>query len=169
MQERLRVRRMALGSKITLLMVGVSLLSALAVGGISYAMMANAQMRQVKASLVSLAQAGALLVDGDAHARLRPGDEDSQVYRATRARLRDFQRRAGVACAYTLAPGGRAGSRFVVDAAEADAAPIGYEYQVLPAMATAFAGTACTDAEPLTDEWGTFLSGYAPVKDSTGA
>ncbi|HXH60486.1 MAG TPA: diguanylate cyclase, partial [Fimbriimonadaceae bacterium] len=41
--------------------------------------------------------------------------------------------------------------------------------EATPAMVQAYkTGLATADKEPTTDEWGTFISGYAPIRDETG-
>ena len=45
---------------------------------------------------------------------------------------------------------------------------IGEVYETCPAMTKALQGEKCTDDEPNTDEWGTFISGYAPLSTENG-
>lgn len=56
---------------------------------------------------------------------------------------------------------------FIVDADEEDPADIGelYDATSLPAMVEAFTKPSA-DTQPVTDKWGSTLSGYAPVYDS---
>lgn len=49
---------------------------------------------------------------------------------------------------------------------EESADAIGEPFEMFPGMAIAFSGQKVADEEPTTDEWGTFLSGYAPLYDA---
>lgn len=56
---------------------------------------------------------------------------------------------------------------FVIDASS-DPADFLEEYDMEPEMLNTFNGTLTVCDEAATDEWGTFLSAYAPIKDSSG-
>ena len=55
---------------------------------------------------------------------------------------------------------------FVVDTDEVDPADVLEPYEWLPSMGPAFDGEVCADEDFTSDEWGTYLSGYAPIFDS---
>ncbi|MCX7950716.1 MAG: methyl-accepting chemotaxis protein [Clostridiales bacterium] len=57
---------------------------------------------------------------------------------------------------------------FIVDGSIEDAASLGDEYQFKPQMKKAMEGKTASLDMPIKDEWGIFISGYAPVKDSSG-
>lgn len=116
-----------------------------------------------------LAAAASLLVDGDSHDSLKtPKDQDSDTYKETIDRMKKFQKETGVDGIYTFVKNGGNKIKFVIDAAEEDSAPIGYEYEYLTDMKSAFEGKASADRDVITDEWGTYISGYAPIKNSNG-
>jgi methyl-accepting chemotaxis protein len=56
---------------------------------------------------------------------------------------------------------------FVVDASP-EPADFGEEYEMVEEMLKAFNGQVAVDNTPYTDQWGTFISAYAPIKDSSG-
>lgn len=56
--------------------------------------------------------------------------------------------------------------QFVVDADPEEPAEIGEAYESYEELTKALSGTACTDAEPTSDKWGTYFSAYAPVFNS---
>lgn len=55
---------------------------------------------------------------------------------------------------------------FIVDTDEEDPADFLEPYEWLDSMEPAFNGEVCSDYEFTSDEWGTYISGYAPVFDS---
>jgi len=128
-------------------------------------------------TLKALAADAAARIDGDAMAALRPGDEGTPRHIAIRDQLRAFRaENPGVLYVYTMRKTENA-TEYVVNAdyGSSNAAAIGEVY-VPTGEDTAFlAGFVEPSAEPgiYTEEWGgeiaTIISGYAPVKDSTGA
>ncbi len=120
---------------------------------------------------MAVASVTASQLNGDALARIRSGDEDTAAF----IRIRDQLRRAKEATPdilylYTMRRDGDA-VLFVVDGDYGyadDAAPIGEPYpEAEPELLLGFAGPSA-DTEFTTDEWGTVLSGFAPVRDSAG-
>lgn len=70
---------------------------------------------------------------------------------------------------YTLAKGEGDKTFFLVDSdTSSDPSKPGDEYMLDSAMTDAFNGQASYTNKPYTDEWGTFLSAYAPVRNSSG-
>jgi signal transduction histidine kinase len=125
----------------------------------------------VHANLKSTAVVIASQVDGDRFATIRPGDEQTQTFTA----LRDALHRAEKSdptfrYIYTMRLNGST-AEFVVDAdygIEPDAAAIGEPYlNASPALLQGFS-TPSADLQPGTDRWGTQISGYAPIRDSSG-
>jgi adenylate cyclase len=110
-------------------------------------------------------------IDGDAMAALRPGDEETPEFIAIRDQLHTIRSsNPGILYLYTMRQVGDT-VEFVVDAdyGTDDGAAIGYVYDsVVPELLAGFVAPS-VDSDFTTDEWGTVLSGYAPVKDSTGA
>lgn len=125
--------------------------------------------QETREEVLKLAATAALLIDGDSHEKLtKEQDQLSDTYREIRTKMQSFQKEAGVRYIYTLALNGEDKTKFIIDADEEEGADLGYEYDYLPAMKNAFNGTSSVDTKMYTDEWGTFLSGYAPIKNSEG-
>ena len=136
-----------------------------------YTLERNAVEESVRENLRSSATIIASQVDGDAFASIRPGDENTPVFTG----LRDSLHRIKVAdptfrYIYTMRRNGSS-VEFVVDGdygIAADAASIGEQYpNVTPGMLQGFS-TPSADLQFTTDQWGTVLSGYAPIRDSGG-
>lgn len=121
-----------------------------------------------KENMVNTAKAAAQLIDIEKHEKLVSiGDMKSPAYVSEKEKLQKLQKEIGVKYIYTLRKNDNK-TTFVIDAAESDAAEIGKEYDMLPAMEQAFSGVAQADKEFYTDEWGVFLSSYAPIKNASG-
>ena len=136
--------------------------------------------QEVQESLIRTAEGAAAVVDGDLHRTItRPDQLDDDDYRRCIAPLRAIYGRIGdVKYLYTVVLDGN-DVRFVLDtAAPGDNDGDGVEDRSAvwsvydgdaPELLTALrAGRSIADAAPRRDEWGTFVSGYAPILDSAG-
>jgi methyl-accepting chemotaxis protein len=148
-------------------MIGVCVIISLLIG-FSFAMYSKqVQMDNIRKSAMDLASAAALLVDGDSVYSIKT--EDDSLYQEQAAQLRGLQKAAGLKFVYVLADAGNGKTRFILDATEGeDHSPLNSEYDYLDAMTPAFAGKINADDEILTDQWGSQLSGYAPITNSRG-
>ena len=134
--------------------------------------------REVKANLLHLAESAAGLTDGDALALItEPEDKGTPGYEAVRApHTRLLEANPNIAYIYSVR---LVDDRlfFITDdaiiepGAEDDTSPVGLEYtDASPTMRRALVEQrALVESSAYTDEWGTFLSAYAPVFDSAGA
>lgn len=141
----------------------------------------SAMQEEVRNSLRHSASTVATLVDGNSHSRFTSrSQEQDREYRKAIAPLRKvLDSRSDVAFLYTCV---RRGGKiyFVLDPTkEGDANKDGLDdkahiYQpcpdFTPAMLRTFTlGVSQADDMPYKDAWGTFISGYAPIRDSRGA
>ena len=110
-----------------------------------------------------------LLIDGDLHKKLAESrEQDGEIYHRIRSKLQRFQELTGVTYVYTLAKTGDNSTEFIIDADLDDPVDLGEKYDMLPDMIKAFNGEVSFDKEISTDEWGSYISGYAAIKDSNG-
>ena len=136
--------------------------------------------QEVQESLIRTAEGAAAVVDGDLHRTItRPDQLDDDDYRRCIAPLRAIYGRLGdVKYLYTVVLDGN-DVRFVLDTAPPgdndgdgvqDRSAVWSVYDGdAPELLTALrAGRSIADAAPRRDEWGTFVSGYAPILDSAG-
>lgn len=126
--------------------------------------------------LKALATDAATRIDGNALAALKPGDETTSEFIAIRDRLAAFRyANPGILYVYTMRKVGDT-IEYIVDAdyRTGDLPMIGSIYPLTDDDAGLLAGFAGPSAESKlsTEEWddaiATIISGYAPVKDSTG-
>jgi HAMP domain-containing protein len=146
------------------------------------------QFQSLRRELMGIAADAALLIDPAAHARLAAHPDGQDPALATmRAQLARFQDgHPDVRYIYTMAPLPETASssvvQFVCDASdEVDRdhdgvigpdevrATVGQRYPAKdsPELLQGFEHTA-VDHEPVHDQWGEWLSGYAPIRDAAG-
>ncbi|HXX54944.1 MAG TPA: hypothetical protein VEI81_02480, partial [Methanoregula sp.] len=125
----------------------------------------------IRQNLGSSAAIVAADVNGSMFDRIRPGDESTPAFLA----LRDYLDRAREAdptirYIYTMRLNGST-VEFVVDGdygIDPGGAAIGDAYpNATPDLLAGFAGPSA-DQDLTTDQWGSTLSGYAPIRDNTG-
>ncbi len=140
-------------------------------GALQYQVVSYNLLQNTRDSLIRLASAASLLIDGDAHKELQ-SEEDMKTaqYRNIVQDLREYQVAAQLDYVYTLVRDDTQENmgRFVIDTDEDEPCPIGYEYELFPAMQISFEGTPSADEDLTSDEWGSYLSGYAPILDKQG-
>lgn len=155
-----------------------------AVGGV-YKMAGLAAKQHLREGLGSIAAAASTTVDPEAHRRLSdPSLQNSDEYNRAVEPLRKILRSTpDLTYIYTVVLDGDA-VRFVLDAAEPgdhdddgreDQAQIWEEYiDPEPIIFSAFnanegRGEIISSGEPYADEWGTFVTGYAPFHHADGS
>jgi class 3 adenylate cyclase len=104
------------------------------------------------------------MIDGDAHAGIRSAD-DPAFMDARHALRETLDRHHLVSPMYTLAPEGTA-TRFVVMTNEVPY--VGHAYQLKAEMRPVFEGGTTSRTGLYGDDHGSWVSGYAPIKDKSG-
>ncbi len=131
----------------------------------------NALKEQARNDIQGFATLAATQIDGDTVVTLQPGDESTAEYRRMQGiliRMKQAFPDIKNVDIFRLDDGRVV---FVMDDAYgigADAAPIGRLYpEVTQDMLNGFSYPT-VDADFTTDEWGTYLSGYSPIRNSRG-
>ncbi len=148
---------------------------AAAAGWAVYYQAAGALKKEVQSGLLSLAESAAHLVDGDAHQQITSPDQKySPLYEQVRKPFYALLKgNPNIAFIYTAIP--KDGKiYFILDSKilkpgdEDDTSDVMEEYtEATDVMKAAMQSQkAAVEEEAYTDEWGTFLSGYAPIHDS---
>lgn len=119
--------------------------------------------------LLSIVKTTSLNINGDEHELLRnQEDENSVAYKKIKTYLQQVQQTNQLAYIYTLRPQGEK-TEFVVDATVGEEmSHIGETYGLEKEMIQALKGQATSTKGLYTDQWGTFKSSYAPIKNSQG-
>lgn len=138
------------------------------------------QRDNLRSRLIGIAATGALMVDGDLHDTIRqPADADTPAFRQLRAILTRIKNaNPGITYIYTMRRTEDPMTfQFVIDEAEEEdldgngiigpgeeSADIGdpYDASTLPELRAAY-GEPRADHILQSDQWGTWLSGYAPI------
>jgi GAF domain-containing protein/HAMP domain-containing protein len=161
----------------TKLAAGFALMAVISAGivtGAIYASVSNRIFQDVRNRLLDTVSIGVLHVDGDAHTLLtEPEQESSSEYLALKEDLQAI-RDAGTDLRFVYSMRNIAGKvYFVVDAEESpeDVSHLGDEYADAPTeliTKSSAMSEPYVEQEFYTDQWGTFLSGYAPIFRSDG-
>lgn len=166
-------------TKLTLILILAMFFSGALSNFIIYEYSLNSQLDQLRNNLMMLAQTAALLIDADKVLKipLKEEGEQTEEYKGVAEKLLQIKKAApALAYIYVLARTEKEGIfKFMIDIksgsarAEKAAAYPGDEYDGsrFPALLEALNGPSA-DKEPVTDEWGVFLSAYAPIRDKTG-
>lgn len=121
--------------------------------------------------LVALASVIATQIDGDALAALKHGDEETPAFRAIRDQLYEMQSSSPeILYLYTMRKIGE-GITFIVDAEygiSEDSARIGDIYETPTEEMKMGFQVPVAEHDYTTDQWGTVISGYAPIKNNGG-
>jgi PAS domain S-box-containing protein len=156
---------------LTVAIIFILLLSVLALA-YTHTQATSALKNEIRNELMAVAATAAVQIDGDALASLSPGDEGSPEYQKILAqlnRIRDIT--PAIRYIYTMR---RINGQvtFIVDAdwgRVQNAAYIGDVYTLTaPDLLDGFTKVSA-DHDFTSDRWGTVLSGYAPVRNRTGA
>lgn len=162
-----KVRRMKLSWKISVTTLVITCFVSVIVSAISVRYTENYLLNISQSHTLSVAQTAAENVDADKIAEIKPGDEETDNYKDILTQLQTFLIDEDVAYIYTMRKESGV-LQFVVDADTEDGADIGEEYETYDMIDAAFAGEATLDEEVTTDEWGSFYSAFAPIKNQNG-
>jgi two-component system cell cycle sensor histidine kinase/response regulator CckA len=145
-----------------------------------YRLGVNALKHEVRQSLIQMAETAAAFVDGDLHQTFTsPEQEDTPAYRqAVEPLRRVLHAHSDIRFLYTMILHQQQAC-FILDATPPgdadkdgveDHSPIMQPFDTpAPALMDALTnGRPQADAKPINDRWGTYLSGYAPIRDSRG-
>jgi len=144
-------------------------------GGILYNVVLDYESDRVGEQLKSTAQLVARYMDVETHTMLVEGSENSEEYNEITDYLLGFLYDVGLEYVYTMELNDQEQIIFVADANEEPAVEgsIGYLYETTEAcqiaIYEAFAGNPSSTDKPYSDEYGTFMSGFAPVYDASGS
>ena len=158
-------------------LITIVLLALLLIGtaGIVYSLSSETQSAlksSLQEKLIATAGLAAAHIDGDALARLQAGDETGADFIRIQDQLRHVKEVSpDIRYIYTMRKTGET-VEFVVDADygfSGDAAGIGERYAPAPAELLAGFSGPSADSNFVTDQWGTTISGYYPVRNTAGA
>lgn len=161
--------KVSLRTKIILSFFSVVTIAILITGFLTYRQASSALENNLGQNLANIAGVTVEKIPGDLHEELhKKSDENTAAYKEIKKYLQSVQKEAGLTYIYTMRKEGEK-IYFVVDAATGeDMSHIGDEYELQSEMLTAYEGKKTFTKEMYTDEWGTFKTGYAPIRDAQG-
>lgn len=157
----MKTKKISIASQLFLFILGAALVVALIVGGVAYSNMSAFLEKKTKDNVKEIAVIAAENVDGEAFVRAMAGDEEALA--VVKDSLSFFLVGDSVEYIYTLMPKDADHFQFVVDTDPEDPGEYAEDYAAETEMFEAMKGSATVTATPITDEWGTFYSGYAPI------
>lgn len=157
----MKTKKISIAAQLFLFILGAALIVALIVGGVAYTNMSSFLEKKTKDNVKEIAVIAAENVDGEAFVRAMAGDEEALA--TVKDSLRFFLVGDSVEYIYTLMPKDGDNFQFVVDTDPEDPGEYAEDYAAETEMFEAMKGSATVTATPVTDEWGTFYSGYAPI------
>lgn len=151
----------------TFVLTGLVIIALIGMAG--YKAVESYEMNQVYNRLIVTGESVAASIDKDVHVSLQVGDETTEGYKQMLATARAIRlgAQATYICTYRLV--GENEFVFIIDTDETSGQyPIGEPSDPDQERLDAFAGKTVLIKEPYTDEWGTFLTGYVPMKNDQG-
>ncbi len=158
----MKTRKISIAAQLFFFILGASIVAALIVGGVSYSTMGRFLRQKTMGNVMEIAVIAAENVDGETFLAAMEGDEEALL--SVKDSLSFFLSGDSVTYVYTLMPKDESNFQFVVDTDPEDPGEYAEDYEAQDAMFEAMEGEASVTKEAFTDEWGTFYSGYAPIK-----
>ncbi|MBR5368203.1 MAG: methyl-accepting chemotaxis protein [Lachnospiraceae bacterium] len=162
----MKTRRLSLRTKITLVIALSSIICFCVFGVISYQRVSTELIEQIRAEALHIAEIAASDLDGDRFANITSEEDDDFTY--VYDTLVKYRESEVVEYIYTMKQVEPGQTVFVVDTDPEEPAEVDEEYEWLDVFETVYGGEGAWDDELTVDEWGTFISGYAPIFGSSG-
>ncbi|MCR5388367.1 MAG: methyl-accepting chemotaxis protein, partial [Lachnospiraceae bacterium] len=168
----MKVRRIKITTKITLIVAILLIISYFLVGVVTYNNEKNALNAQIASKAIGVGDSAAAMIEfeglGDQLAALQVGQEDTPEYKEIFDLLTVFYDNSGLEYVYTIRKTGATSAEYIVDSDPSpDPPPIGLEFDYFEAIDTAMAGTSAM-GEEYVDDWGGHISSFSPIRASSG-
>ncbi len=166
----MKVRRLSIAAKLSLIVSLLMLLSDSIIGVIVYRNESGSLTNLMTKSAMEVAAvtASELTSRGyaDQLATMTAGMEDSEIFQNVHKMAVSITESAGVEFVYTITSDGSK-AYFQMAVAGEDVMPIGSDFDYQPAMATALQGKICV-GEEYTDDYGNHITAFSPFYTSDG-
>lgn len=164
----MKVRRISITTKITIVVLVLLLAATGIIGGMVYSKESAALRDLVTRSALEVANVTSTDITkrgwADELNTLTPGREDSELFVTINDLMHSFADSAGVEFVYSITSDGNK-AYFQVAVAGEDVMPIGDEFDYQPAVGEALRGKSSV-GEEYTDDYGTHITAYSPIYDS---
>ncbi len=158
----MKVRKISIITKLIMGVMALFMISDIILAIIIYNKATDILNQEIRQNTEGIAASTAALVDGNIVAAVQPGEEDTESYLEVSNLLTTVLNETGLEYLYTLRKSG-SGMEYAIDAQIEDYSAIGDVFEDQEA-APALNGQIVSNKEPYTDEWGTHISSYAPIK-----
>jgi methyl-accepting chemotaxis protein len=157
-----------LGIKI-LRMVGMISFISIAILVLSNVLIFKSMFSKLQLDAKNIGSQSVSSIDGDKLEKVITDQSmDSIEYKEIQQSMMKFKNDKDIKYFYTMAKGEDNKPYIIVDASLIDTAPLGEKYDLENEMVEAFNGKISYVANPVSDDDGTFISSYAPIKNSSG-
>jgi methyl-accepting chemotaxis protein len=157
-----------LGFKVLKMVVAISLISMVMLV-VANVIIFDSMFSKLQADAFNVVEESVSSIDGDKLEKvINEKSMDSKEYREIQESMIIFKNDQDIKYFYTMAKGEDGIAYIIVDASLTDASPLGEEYDLEDEMIEAFNGKTAFTKEPSSDEYGTFISAYAPIENSSG-
>lgn len=165
---KLKTRKLSITKKTLLINTLICTIICIIFGVFSYRSSREALMESYRNDVKRLANIAASIVNPEEHETFQPGDELTPEYQVYYDFLHKMGQNEEIQFAYTLRKTDNGGLEFVLssDIAEGEEL-IGLEYETYDKIDEAFSGVLSADDAYNRDEWGVYLSGYAPIYNAS--
>ncbi len=160
-----KVRTISIHHKMILFISLLSIFSSTLIGSIAYFTSEEYLMNQIRSELMNISVSAATFIDPEEHRLLVPGSDDNPIVSLYNEKLGHIMETSGCAYLYTLVRDGDS-LYYVLDGSYESL--IGDEADSSETINKAFQGEIITTPDAYTDEFGTFITGYAPIMDANG-
>lgn len=164
----MHTRKLSISGRMFLYIISAVVLVTIVLSAISYRTLDRHLIKTCKSDTLDIAKMAAASIDGDEHEKIQKDGYESKEYREVLQTLQNFLEGDSVSYIYTMKPLDDKNVQFVVDADSEEPAEIGEPYESYEELEKSLKGKACIDAEPTTDQWGSYYSAYAPIHNSAG-
>ncbi len=159
----MKVRKISITTKLIMGVIALFLISNIILAIIIYNKADEILNLEIRKNSEGIASAAAALVDGTIVASVQPGEEDTEAYLEVSNLLTTILNETGIEYLYTIRKSSTGAMEYAIDAQIEDYSAIGDVFEDEEA-APALSGQLVSNSEPYTDEWGTHISSYAPIK-----
>ncbi|MDD2969504.1 MAG: methyl-accepting chemotaxis protein [Lachnospiraceae bacterium] len=164
-KERLKVRTIAIHQKMILFITLLSIFISGLIGTTAYLTSEAYLMDQIRGELMNITSSTAAFIDPEEHKQLVPGADALPFCAIYNEKLGTIMEETGCAYIYTIARDGN-NVYYVLDGSMESL--IGDPCDDSATIERAFQGETVYTPDVYTDEFGTFISGYTPLKDESG-
>lgn len=161
--NKLKTRKLKMTNEISIWITAFVIIGVICIGLICYFKADSLLLAQARESALGTAKSVAGLMEPEHFADVMDKGKDSQYFSEVNTILENFRDNSNAEYVYTFRmKDGKC--QFAIDTDPEEPADFGEPYDMEGNMHIAFKGKAIADEDMSSDEWGTYLSAYAPVK-----